>query len=277
MNSIEYDVNKAIDIIMDCEPKSSYFEKYDHIYAGSNEYLNEFFYHIKVTNKDVLTVCSSGDHALYSINSGARNVDLFDINCLTKYYYVLRLWFIKYFQIYSLIKLDLYSYIKKLLECVCPKNDIEKECYEFWSLFIKLANKNKVYKLFNYGRPNNIIDNLETISSFSNYNDFSFYNVDISKNTDSICKKYDVIFLSNIHEYVNIINLCMFRDNIYKLLNDDGIAVMSIFMNFPDERREILEESFEVMDIPEYNYFEEYDCSVGYVLKKRRKINERCK
>lgn len=58
---------------------------------------------------------------------------------------------------------------------------------------------------------------------------YRFINVDISLEELYLGKKYDIIYKSNISDYVNGSEkvLSVFRDNLYNLLNDDGIIISS--------------------------------------------------
>ena len=230
-----------------------------------------------MANKDVLTVCASGDHAFYSINDGAKSVDLFDINCLTKYYYCLRIWAIKYLNDYSLNLSNFHEYACYLLKYVRPKNVLENDCYYFWKLFLERVDKNNIFKLFNYGRPDNEIDNLRNLSKFIKKHDFSFFNIDISKIISLMHKKYDVLLLSNIHEYISLNDFWNFNCNIFSLLNDKGVAIISLFMDLQKDKKDVFEKYFDLFEIPEYDYCDENKCSIGYVLKKKVSNSERCK
>ena len=69
---------------------------YDSLYFSSNENFNNLFSSFDFKDKDVFSIVGSGDQALYFYNQGARQVDLYDINIVSIYYYYLRLWCIKY-------------------------------------------------------------------------------------------------------------------------------------------------------------------------------------
>lgn len=56
--------------------ESSYLWTNENMYLYDNEDLKD---------KKVLTVTSSGDHALNAILNGAKNIDSFDINLYSKY------------------------------------------------------------------------------------------------------------------------------------------------------------------------------------------------
>ena len=58
----------------------------------------------------------------------------------------------------------------------------------------------------------------------SSRDNFEFYNIDLSSCLD-INKKYDFVFVSNIVDYVD--NLELYRDNLYNLLNDNGVVICS--------------------------------------------------
>ena len=59
-------------------------------YMFSNENINGFIKKISLNERQVLTVCSSGDQAFNLVLNGASKVDLFDINRFTKYYFYLK-------------------------------------------------------------------------------------------------------------------------------------------------------------------------------------------
>ena len=69
------------------------------IYTFSNENLDHLFKKLNVKGKKVLTVGSGGDQAIYSIYKGAREVDLIDANVLTKAIVELKLAAIKAFDL----------------------------------------------------------------------------------------------------------------------------------------------------------------------------------
>ena len=71
------DVNESLNINFGSK---SLFDKYSGIYPYSNENLDVLFNNLDLKDKEVLSVAGSGDHAFYSYNKGACNVDLFDVN-----------------------------------------------------------------------------------------------------------------------------------------------------------------------------------------------------
>ena len=71
----------------------------------------------------------------------------------------------------------------------------------------------------------NNIDDLSLIKE--KMRNFSYYNVDVANNVNCIDKKYDVIYLSNIPDYItpNYVSFEKFKDNMIKLLNKNGYAI----------------------------------------------------
>ena len=90
------------------------FYKYSPIYPYSNEELSILFSALNLEEKDVLSVAGSGDHVFYSYNNGAKNVDLFDIDVLSKYYYYFRMWVIKYLNVFYFFHGHFRAFIHRL-------------------------------------------------------------------------------------------------------------------------------------------------------------------
>jgi len=62
------------------------FKKHGGIYAFTNEYLNNYVPLFDLAGKDVLTVTSSGDHALNIALENPKSITCFDINRIAKYW-----------------------------------------------------------------------------------------------------------------------------------------------------------------------------------------------
>ena len=73
--------------------------------------------------------------------------------------------------------------------------------------------------------------------------------------------------MSNIHEYVSLNNMSIFTDNVSKLLQDNGYALITNFGPIQKSIREGLERRFLIEDLPEEYY---YGLPVGNKLVKRR-------
>lgn len=252
---------------------------YDKIYFGSNECLEELFKNFSVKDKDVLTVLASSDQLFYSYDRGAKKVDTFDINVLTKYYYYIRKWSIEYLDCYYADKENViynHSFIGELLKLVeCGSNE-EKEAYIFWSNYIRKVSplENKSLYFYVESMEYNGIKDLSNVRKAIK-NKLNFINQDITGDIDKSCK-YDVIILSNILEYYgeSMIHLANCRDNLYSILNDDGIVVCSHIMDQEgdnDKEKNIFSKKFDSYEFPKYSkeYILGGEVSSGYCYKKR--------
>ena len=105
---------------------------YNSIYFHSNEDLNSIFNEVDVSDKDVLTVLSSGDQAFHMYDRGAGSVEFFDVNKLTLYYFYLRVWTIKYLnRFYPELYLK-NNFLNKVLRYVKPETEEEMQAYLYW-------------------------------------------------------------------------------------------------------------------------------------------------
>ena len=287
------------------------FYKYSPIYPYSNEGLSILFSTLNLEEKDVLTVAGSGDQAFYAYHNGAKNVDLLDINVLSKYYYYFRMWVIKYLNVFyfdNLIDEEEKDYMnskcnnidkarsiinnnysikretelfKYLLSQVEPTSEEEEMAYKYWKMVLNKSItmwRGGIGYFFRYilcrgdtNKKNNLSD-LSVIKKQIFNNSFSFYNTDIYKSDFDIFKKYDVLFASNILEYATYRNeVNIFKNNVYNLLNDDGILVLS---NVRDElhyvKRLLLKDLFTFEeDLPTYENISGFNIPAGNILRKK--------
>ena len=239
-----------------------FLSNYNRIYFHSNEDLRQLFSNIDVNNKDVLSVLASGDQVFHLYDRGARHIDLFDINKLTIYYFYLHIWAIKYL---NLLYLDdkILSSIKTVLEHVKPSSDYEMNIYNFWCEYIKSINDESIFYNGFYPLCNIKID-FDKLMYSINRDNFEFYNIDLSSCLD-INKKYDFVFVSNIVDYVD--NLELYRDNLYNLLNDNGVVICSNVGTYDchNAQRVVFEKKFRYEPI--VNLFGPFG-NPGYYYKK---------
>ena len=273
------DIDKSIDEVKKLSTLNEANIYYDRIYFGSNECLEELFNNFSVEDKDVLTVLASSDQLFYSYDRGARSVDTFDINVLTKYYYYIRKWSIQYLNCYYTDEeniINSHSFIKELLKLVECSSEEEKEAYIFWSNYIRRVSSYENQFLYFYveSMKYNEIKNLSTIKNRIN-NKLNFTNQDITSKIDK-SHKYDVIILSNILEYYgeSIMHMSNCRDNLYSILNDDGIVVCSHIMDQEGDNnleKHIFSKKFDSFEFPKYSrdYILGGEVSSGYCYKKR--------
>ena len=256
-------------------------KRYNSVFFHSNEHLNGIFDQIDILGKDVLTVLSSGDQAFHFYDRGAKSVELYDVNNLTLYYYYLRVWSIKYLnQYYPDINFK-NDFLKRVLEHVKPTTEEEEIAYLYWKKFIWFfedydeediedflivgtnVNRNKIYDL---DRVKKRLEEEKPV----------FYNLDLSEDVN-LDKKYDVVFVSNIGDRIRgilsdeagINRLKVYKNNLSKLLNDNGIVIATHVVRnkrTSDEAR-VFEKDFECHDLEKVSY-EGYERSPGYYYKK---------
>ncbi len=109
------------------------------VYHSSNESLDDLFSCFSLKNKDVLTVLLSSDQLFYALSGGARSVETFDTNHLTKYYYYLRRWTILYQNHFypSLRMFRNHRVLYSLLDKVDCMSDEEKKAFLFWKSYLE--------------------------------------------------------------------------------------------------------------------------------------------
>ena len=267
MNRIDKDVMNTI-LVMN----EQFEENYERLYFQSNELLHKIFSNFDLEGKDVLTVAGSGDQAFHCYKNGAKSIDLFDKNPLTIYYFYLRRWVVEYLNLFYPDKSFTSKDIKRLLKKVIVRSDYENDSIEYWEKLIKEKDF-RFTKLFwkdlVQQKQSNDFNDLFLIKNRLSDN-FSFYNLDITKYLISN-KKYDVIITSNISDYYgNAFTLAGYEDNLKGMLKDDGIIVCS---NLSQDRVGLIEElvfedDFTITPMPEDMSWGR-KMSLGYVYKKK--------
>ena len=270
MVSVDDEIGYTQDVIDGC----CHQDNYAFIYYSSNELLNELFNKIDIKDKTCLSVIGSGDQSFHLINRGARSVDLFDKNKLTIYYYYFRMWVIKYLNKFYPDMYICKDYIENLLSHVNPSDKFEKFVYDYWMKFaetFKYYDEEELEELFSINNDpvRNEIKDLSLLKKYFDQNDCKFYNIDISRKNINLNKKYDIIFCSNIHDYVDD-GMIDFKDNLKRHIKDDGKI---IFTHVARKDRwvneiEIFDEEFDIHPIDEILYRMERR-SPGYVYTKK--------
>ena len=270
MESVDYDIDRTKEII---DKKCSSDFRYNNIFFQSNEYLNAILDNIDINDKNCLTVLASGDQAFHLYNRGAKSVDLFDINKLSIYYFYLRVWTINYYDSFYPRDFINKNFVLSVLKRVKPKTEDEQIAYDYWKKFayyFEYYPKALLETLFiKHGTFfNNEIIDLKNIKSFLDTGNIDFKNIDISSDNISIDKKYDIIYVSNIIDYLSYIYVIWtYRDNLYKLLSDDGIIISSYVLSCERKKDEKIAFS------RKFNFEELVDSEsnekVGYVYTKK--------
>ncbi len=208
------------------------YQEYDRIYPFTTETLKDYMKDLE--GKDVLAVESSDDHRLNALTLGARSVDTFDINHLTRIYSELKEEIIKHLshqEFLDFIKNSL-KYIERVKDYLKP--DI-KEFWQWYYLYF-MHGRNSIYQTnlfydcypamdylafnhyFSEDKYNILQKRLQTSTSRDRYY------MDISLLPKAINKKYDTIYLSSIIHYRK--DLLSFQKTILeiysKLLKENG-------------------------------------------------------
>ena len=257
--------------------KSNNIENNEIIYLETNEDLVEILEHFDVKDKDVLTVLASSDQLLSFYYYQAKNIDTFDRSYSTLYYYYLRKWLILYKNIVSIINFNLKE-INSLIDEVKPSNKIEKEAKTFWKKYFKTTNYNlgPLFEWFSTEGTVPYTNNIDSIKKIFDTN-LNFTHMDITEPT-SINKKYDIIYLSNMMEYIEVAeHRNTVRKNLENLLNDDGIAILTYKMHTKGDvwnQREIYEltKNSLVYD-SNYSYYKPFEGKkdLAYTYRKIKK------
>ena len=121
--------------------KFNRYNKYFKVYPFATENIDGYFKQLDIKGKDVLTVCSSGDHVFNAILHGAKKVSCFDINAYTYYYMLLKKAiieaydydkFIHCFRSFDIGKWWNYGEFQDLYENIYHK--IDEKASKFWEL-----------------------------------------------------------------------------------------------------------------------------------------------
>ena len=198
-------------------------------YKNTNERLADIYSKIDFNNKNVFSVLSSSDQVFSAYFLGATNVDTFDSNWTTYYYFYLKKWNLMFYCNYILETKsnDLLDSLA-MYDVNCWE---ERKVYEVWKkLLLKYDDISKLFygnDLYEWNVPYNqdikqLIDSIkDKQANFVELNIFRKFQMD---------KKYDIVILSNILEYIypdDAVNLIL-SDNLRSILNDDGIIICSV-------------------------------------------------
>lgn len=244
--------------------KNSEFKRYSSVFPFATENIDGYFKNIDFKNKNILSVCSSGDHALNSILFGAKNVDTFDRNILTSYYLKLKVAailsleyeeYLRYFLYYNKIDSSKSSrfFGKKTYNKIRENLNINDKT--FWDGLYsiksgydirssKMFKSSEVaFKIMEDQNPYLKKDNYYKLKEKIAKETFNYFNVDLYNIKNTIeNKKYDNIFLSNISSYLESVNcaseLIRFKkfitENLSKNLNPGGKIFLAYIYRYKD-------------------------------------------
>lgn len=204
------DAKKFLDGVYNRKMK---FHKYSSFYEFTTENLREALGNY-TDNDRILTILSSGDHVFNYLLKGASNIETFDINKVTNYFFKLKCAEImtlsceEYNNLSNRVSFDL-----TLKDLDLYRNFLDRETYLFWKYCILNADdqmyilsrsggmirqKRKAYNIYfekeNYDKLRSILLNGFSVS-------FHLCNVvDLPNNMNG---KYSEVYLSNVFDYVS--------------------------------------------------------------------------
>ena len=239
---------------------------YGKVYYRTNEDLETIYKDLDLHKKKVLSVLASSDQVFTARYLGAEQVDSFDKNRLTIYYYYLRKWAIKHRdQLLPKILGKNNNWLKKLLEVVKPESEEEARALEFFKKHVK--ENTQFYNIFYedhldeekgktiYSRASELKPIIDMPMKFVDFDMFG---------KNKIEDTYDIVIASNILEWArgDKGKFTIARDNLSKILNPNGLVVCSSLINRSEStvlsERRIFDEAFTC---------DEY--SKGYVYNKK--------
>lgn len=221
----------------------SYFNKYGKIYSFNNEQINHYYKHFNY-DESVLAVASSGDHMLHAILAGAKDITLFDINRLTKYFCMLKLAgiktlkyeeFLTYFEtnpgVFNLKNEILYGKVRKAL--------LPEDKY-FWDEVIKTGlSFENFYENFDSIAANNSYHDRNTYYDLqdkaSRFKGPKFLESDIFSLPNKIKpnEKFSSMFLSNIADYVDDLKFeDLLANGLKEHLLEDGLIQTNYYTDY---------------------------------------------
>lgn len=200
-------------------PANYFFQDKSPVYLFTNENISGYLDGLYLENARVLTVCASGDHAFEAYLRGASHVDTFDINSWQGAIFELKNHMIrnldyevfmdfffhaKYFFDTKLLKPIKPAFSDRLNEFLAHYNKVGRDAFKYKS------STNPFYsdKMISYINNKKMYDTLaEKLPKKINFKHCSM--ADVSTNFH---KRYDLILLSNIFEYMY---------NQYKFINQE--------------------------------------------------------
>ena len=259
MNSLVRDIG----LVKSRMTENASLEQFDFIYSFTNENIKDAFALFDLKDKEVLSVLASSDQIIDMFLRGAKNIDTFDLNGLTKYYFYLK-------------KAALLANISKeeFLAFFCGRNNkdsfskvtfekikkfiTDKDSLLFWSYIFSRNNPNYIKNNYLFSKdewPKSVLEkaifylddeNYAMASKKAESMEIKFHPLNFVNLKDSIEKKFDFIYLSNIMQYADsmyevdekvlrkkqVLALERFKEDILKLdvlLKENGEIVNYIY------------------------------------------------
>lgn len=220
------------------------FTTFSKIYPMTSENIKDTYKLFDLTNKDILTVISSGDHILSAILNGAKNVDAFDINYLTEYYYHFKKAIIETYDLEKFKDILLYNIIPigKIKEkwYINFRDNIDEKYQAFWDEIINYSLSNNYplnslilacpdyFHLIDYLKEDTYNKLKEQLPNVK----VNFIQSDLLHLDKHLTKNYDFMFFSNIADYIGISKTKEYsKTKLIKNLKDNGTIAYAYMYN----------------------------------------------
>lgn len=230
--------------LMHGKPLKEKYGRYSKLYAFTTENIGGYYLQTSFLKKKVLTVCGSGDHVLNAILLGSNEIDTFDINILTYYFLKLKIAAVKTlsyteFLDYFLLENNLSAMSYKLFQKV--KKGLESEILTFWEILYrdveydgrKLRDSSLFHNLYDtndkklMSNPYLKEENFTKLKEKIDFSKVTFIESSLLNLKDKCKKNYDLIFLSNISDYLNL----MFSNNLLENYREKIVAPLTRKLN----------------------------------------------
>lgn len=274
--------NKCDDSILRWLTTSNSFSEISQCYQFTNEAIDKYYQLLNLKDKNVLTVCGSGDQIIYAIMQDAKNIDVFDSNKLTYYYLFLKLSVISHLEYNEFLDfMNLYTsdnnqlkYYKQIRDSI-NNNDIKT----FWDIFF--GKQEHLFPALFMGNHNDLGAKPQDWSSYINLNrpivtylnEEYFYRLKrkLKINNSTIRFKcvdllnvakyyngsYDFINCSNIIDYINNPKVIFdfFINIIDHNLNQEGLIILNYYWHiFNKMDHQKLQDLFTTIDPDIYTF-----------------------
>lgn len=233
------------------------FHEYSSVYKSSNEMLSKINKYTK-EKKDILTVTASGDQILNFICNGTINIDTFDISRFASYFLFLKLAAIKNLTKDEYIEFffeAIFTYDEKYDDMYYTlRKDLNKKAKDFWDSLFDYFDWYDIYNSYLFSSDEKSIGFIEKENIYlkeKNYNklkdmidkvNINIYNSDIFTLEELYKNKYDLIYLSNIINYVDKIK---YRELLSKFNLKENGTILTYFFDINENIKKLfLEENY---------------------------------
>ncbi len=235
------------------------------VYGFTNENISAFPEFFSFDNARVLTVLGSGDQYFLSLLNGAKDVEVFDINYLAWYHFLLKYTAIKVLSYEEFMKMFVTDNLDNLTIYAKLREYLPDEVKYFFDKLFSLGRKFSSIKIRNVIFDNAKIRNIpffnrETYyqlqSILQNSSIPTFYNCNLLEINEYTKKSYDVALLSNVYHYLSL-TAKDYRDFLNKFNAPEILALYTWILNW-EEKMRFLASGFAVYQIPGVLHKEDY-------------------